>query len=210
MTTAVGSVTSAYTDYNNVYGTAADYTGNYSDTSNSLFSNPYSYGYYGPSSSQVQNYYDMNNQYMSYSNKNSAQQLTLKDQCTSLAQVISEGQEDAILTEYNELVSTLASQPQYQNCNEQELKAVAKQIFQNTTGISLNDAINQNCSGNFATGLKQGFFLGNADSISKEQLISEINGTPMKGGASKVIGNIIGAIGGIICLGLPALFGEHG
>ncbi len=149
------------------------------------------------STQNLQYQYGYNNTYNAYNNKYASQQLTIQDQCTSIATVLSNGQEDEVLSEFNELVSTLRSQEQYAQCSDQELRAMAKNIFQNMTGISLTDAINQNCSSSFTTGLKNVLNPFGDDSVSKEDLLAEINGTKKKKGAdaSKVVGEVAGIAG---------------
>lgn len=187
MTTAVNSVGNyGYNnseDYfglnsgNTAYGTA--------DAYGSL--NTYGgYGNYGNiwggSTQILQNQYDYNNTYNSYNNKYNSEQLSVQDQCAAIATVISNGQEDEVLSEFNELVATIQSQPQYAQCSEQELKAIARNLFQSVTGVSLTDAVNANCSSSFKTGLNM-LNPFDKDTTSKEDLISEISGTKKKEGA---------------------------
>lgn len=153
---------------------------------------------------------NLNQQSGAIYNRNSGQQLEVSNQCRVLASLIGEGKENEVLKEFQEIETALKGQQQYSKCTDQEIKAIAQSIFQQSTGVPLVDAINQNCKSNFETGLGTGFFLGNADSVSKEDLIAEINGTEPPHGGSKIVGGIIGAIGSILCLGIPALFGEHG
>ena len=159
---------------------------------------------------QMQYQYDMNNQYQGFNIRANAQQLTITDQCRVLAELISEGKEDEIMENFKELEATLKSQPQFAQCTDKEIKAYAQNMFAQSTGMSLTEAIKQNCKSNFSTGLSAGFFFGNGDTTSKEDLLAEINGTKKPTGASKGFGAVLGAIGGIVCLGIPALFGEHG
>lgn len=143
---------------------------------------------------QMNYQYDMGNTANSYMIKNNAQQVSLTDQCNALASVISDGQEDEIMKEFVELENTLKSQPQYAKCTDQEIKGIARQYFQAVTGKSLTSAIDQNASGDFATGFKKTFNLFGDDEVSKEDLLSEINGTKLKRGAdaTKTVGKIAG------------------
>lgn len=143
---------------------------------------------------QMQYQYDMNNTANGYGIKSGAQQVSLTDQCSALAQVIGSGQEDEILKEFNELSATLKSQPQYAQCSEQEIKGLAKQYFQAVTGVSLNEAIENNASGDFETGFKKSFSLFGDDNESKEDLLAEVNGTKLKRGAeaTKTVGEVAG------------------
>ncbi len=160
---------------------------------------------------QMQYQYNMNNQYQSYNNKANAGQLAVTDQCKVIAELISEGKENEIMENFVELQETLKSMPQYAQLSDKEIKSYAQNIFAQTTGVSLTEAIKQNCKSNFSTGFTSGFHLGNADNISKEELLAEINGTKPPTGAAKTFGKILGGILGIIpCLGIPALIGEHG
>lgn len=190
----------ASTGTTNIFGTTGSYGGYYGVPQN-LVNDP---------KGQMEYQYDMNNTASSYNVKNNAAQMTITDQCTTMASLISEGKEDEIMTKFEELESTLKSEPQFQKCSDAEIKAYAKNMFAQTTGMSLEDAINKNCQGDFSTGLTSGFHWGNADSTSKEELLAEINGTKPPTGAAKAFGTILGAIGGAVCLGIPALIGEHG
>ncbi|MDD3237581.1 MAG: hypothetical protein PHV37_05730 [Candidatus Gastranaerophilales bacterium] len=188
MTTAVNSVG------NYAYDSTQDYFGLNSGTStatstSSLYNSSNIWG--------TNSAYGYNNPYLAYNNKMGAQNLAIQDQCAAIATVVGGGQEDEILEEFNELVTTLKSQDQYSQCSDQELKAVARNIFQNTTGVSLNEAINKNCSGSFMTGLKNAINPFGDDKTSKDDLISEINGTKKKKGANeaKVVGSAIGIAG---------------
>lgn len=211
MTNGLNGVTAMYptTGY---YNNGDDYFGLSSTAGNniagtSIYSNP---GVYNPymtpgmysmpqnlwndPKGQMQYQYDMSNTANGYGIKNNAQQISLTDQCTALAQVIGSGQEDEILKEFNELSATLKSQPQYAQCSEQEIKGLAKQYFQAVTGLSLNDAIENNASGDFETGFKKSFSLFGDDNESKEDLLAEVNGTKLKRGAeaTKVVGEVAG------------------
>lgn len=163
---------------------------------------------------QMNYQYDMSNTANSFGIKTNAQQISLTDQCNALAQVISDGQEDEIMKEFVELENTLKSQPQYAKCSDQEIKGLARQYFQAITGKSLTSAIEQNASGDFSTGFKKVFSMFGDDSVSKEDLISEINGTKLKRGAeeTKIAGKVAGAltyagvgagIGAAVTLGNP-------
>ncbi len=211
MTTAVNSIAGYNQFLNDGFGSTSDYfnLNNTTGTSGNLF-NTYNSGYttgsygtygagiYGSTSGQLQYNYDLNNQAQSYYVKQNSGQATLAYQCKAIADVISEGQEDEVLTEFNELVSTLKSQPQYAQCNDQELKAIAQDVFANMTGMSLTDAIKTNCESSFKTGLN---LLNpfDRDSVSKEDLLAEVNGTKKKAGSG-----ISKALGGAASVGTVA------
>lgn len=174
--------------------------------------NPYMMGgMYSTTGMQTQ--YNLNNQWQSYGIKANAQQIALTDQCNALAQVLSSGQEDEIMKEFNELENTLKTQPQFAQCTEQEVKAYAKNYFQSITGISLDKAIEENASGDFTTGFKKTFSLFGDDSTSKEDLLATVNGTRLKRGAeeTKVAGEVTGIVakvGAGAALGLAVTLGN--
>jgi hypothetical protein len=140
--------------------------------------------------------------------------LTVNQNIENLNAMIASGREDDIYKEYQKLLETMKTQPQYATLDEKQLAATAKTVYQNATGTSLTDAIEQNCSGSFATGFKKAFNIFGDDSVSKDELLEKINATPKSRGAEakEVTGKVVGVastaaagagIGFAISLGNP-------
>ena len=144
----------------------------------------------------------------------------IMDACRSLQAVVTEGETDQIVKQFETVVSMLKATPLYDELKAQgyhteraldrALRNCAYEQFKAATGQDLDQMIHENCSGAFSNSFKNGMSFGGAQKFSREDLIARLHGyeTPNDVPAAKALGKTasvatylgagaaIGAIGG--------------
>ncbi len=154
---------------------------------------------WGGNGNYITNSYNLRVLSSSYNIKDEAQAQAITQQCEAIAYTIKSGNEDAVMKEYDEFLALLKGQEKFDKCTEQELRAYANSIYTDLCGKSMSEEIEKGCSGSLSTAFKDSFlsipFVGD-DKHSKDDLISEITGTPKPRGADaeKALGYTAGVL----------------
>ncbi len=136
---------------------------------------------------QLEDNYSIYTTQQGYQNQQNVEQLDWAQLSANITTLLSQGRTDDAMTEYKKLEASLAAAPQYANYNESQIKAIAQQVYAQSTGITLTDAIDSSCSDSFVQGLKQGIpIFGQlfAQGNSKEDALSEVTGVEKSAGAA--------------------------
>ena len=162
-----------------------------------------------------------------YNNLFNAQNADIENKIANIQSYIKNGKEDKAMEAYQELLQDLASQPEYQQLNEGQLKALVKQMLEANLedGQTLEEFIKENTANSFERGFEINW---DGDQYKEQDLLEEmcgldehdrfdglkeVGGAALKTGgmaaAGAAIGSIfgpVGAVGGAIIGGLIGLF----
>lgn len=153
---------------------------------------------------QMLQYQEMNNEYqIRQAQLQRNQELQIEGPMLSIQQCVKNlhdkvqiGELDQIKEGFNALVE--ATRHAYDvdgRASEQDIKAMALNIYQQATGKSLEDEIRENNRGSFWQGLINGLTFGIFGDKSAEENIAEVTGQP-EGEGSKIARKTGGALGG--------------
>lgn len=159
--------------------------------------------------------YEFNKKYEGFGYKEDAKSLVDRDEIENLKAYLTENRKDDAAEAFQEMITNLKSRPEYSKLSEKELRSMAKQIYEDTTGERLADTIDNNCNGGFWQGVCGGLTLGicsdsnNADDL-KEQMLGKKK--PISSTCGEVTGNTVGgaAAGAAIGAGIGVWFGGIG
>lgn len=135
------------------------------------------------------------------------QNLAIQDQATTIASMITQGKNDQVIPQFNELVEMLRTKPEYLQLDDRELRATAKDYFKQVAGRPIEDMVNEHCAGGFGNAFVNTLSFGLLGSqSSKEDILANLTGTNKTNDDSvaKVAGSTLGgattgaAIGGVI------------
>jgi len=139
--------------------------------------------------------YEFNKKYEGFGYKEDAKSLVDRDEIENLKSYLTENRKDDAAEAFKEIIANLKARPEYSKLTEKELRSMAKQIYEQTTGERLADTIDNNCNGGFWQGVCGGLTLGicsdskNADDL-KEQMLGKKK--PISSKCGEVIGNTAG------------------
>lgn len=130
---------------------------------------------------------------------------------TSISNIISyieKGQEDKVIAAYEKLIEEMSSQARYSSIaeNEAQLKAVARQLIEAETGVSLEDFIRENTRTQAQVEHQKVLTWGNCDSTSQEDLLLELCDIDEDRGHGNVVVEFLAGIASPFVVGFNALF----
>lgn len=143
------------------------------------------FGFYGPgcmspkkSKKIISNNYDMWQYQNGFNNKPAAEVMSINNQCQDIGSLLAKRHTDEASKEIEKLVKNLKKYPQYSAYSDKEVRAVMRTFYQKATGSDLITDINENASGSFVQGLKEGCILGGifANRTTKADLESQVKG----------------------------------
>ncbi len=150
-----------------------------------------SYGYYGgygygmdaedveQYKENIANNYEVQVFSQSYADKQGIETMTLNDQCESIQMLMSSGRIDDASEEFENLVAQIKALPQYESYTDQEIRTIARSQYQTATGVDILTDIDNNASGSFWQGIKEGIpIFGTifAENTTKEDFQAQVTG----------------------------------
>lgn len=140
----------------------------------------------------------------------------IQDAANSLGVTIADNKANQVMPQFDRFVELLGQLPEYRNLSSQnplQLRALAKQIFKQQYGVTVEDAVKQNCTSSFGTGVKAGMSLGSYAKPSKDDIIASLTNTKVdlldraqevvgSAGGGAITGGTIGGVVGAVALGM--------
>ncbi len=163
-----------YNSFGSSYGSYGGYGG---------FSGYGGYGNVGSveaAKTNIKNQYDVYSARQSYGNMQNIEGMNYAQRSNVIGEMLRDGRSDDAMKQFNVLCGELKASGMYGEYSNTQIRAVAQQIYQNSTGENLAEAIKGTTDGAFAKGFQNGltiFGLFGSGQTSKEEMLSEINGT---------------------------------